>query len=195
MDILYGQGHPDTVKRNFKATYIPPAAIGDSSAAAGTFTVAEANALAGAGVTNADLVKLRSITVPAATVNLLANTDRAVKVKVVALAAVDTAGGVFAWSPGAAAIIQRVFLDVTTKSTGACTVDVGVAANATTLSDILLDGVDVGTAAGLFDNITEKGTNGRSRQRCGATQYVTGSVASGASAGIVGNAYIEYILI
>lgn len=182
MSVHIGAGHPDTTKRNFEAEYIPPAALGDSTAAASTATVAEINTLHG-------------ITADVNELNLLDGTDRIVRVEVVNLAAVDTAGGLFAWSPGAAAIIQRVFLDVTTKATAACTVDVGVAANGTTLSDVLIDGLDVNAAAGLFDNITDKGSNGKSRQRCGATQYVTGSVASGASAGIVGKAYIEYILI
>ena len=132
------------------------------------------------------------LTVTPEEMNQLTGIDRAVKVAVVPLGAVDTAGGVFAWKPGVACIIQRVFLDVTTKSTGACTLDVGVAANGTTSSATLIDGVDV-AAAGLFDNITDKGTDGKSRQRCSTTQYVTASKASGATAGLAGNAYIEYV--
>lgn len=123
----------------------------------------------------------------------LANTDRALLIERVALTAADTAGGLFAWTPGFACLVERVLLDVTTKATGACTADIGVAANATTLNDTLLDGVDVGTAAGLFDNIENKGTNGKARQKVTSTQSVTGSVASGASAGIVGFAYIHYV--
>jgi len=153
--------------------------------------------ISGIAVTSsaAELNKLDGATVTTAEINLLAGTDRIVRTEVVPLAAVDTAGGVFAWAPGAAAIIQRVFLDVTTKTTEACTIDVGVANDGTTLSDTLIDGLDINAATGLFDNITDKGVNGKSRQRCGATQYVTGSMASGASAGLVGNVYIEYILI
>lgn len=119
------------------------------------------------------------------------------KVAKVALAAADTAGGLFAWqNPEASSIIVvRTLLDVTTKSTGACTVDVGTTAtNATTSSDNLLDGVDVGTAAGLFGSINEAGTNGKSRQKLAAGKWVTGSKATGATAGIVGSAYIEYFL-
>lgn len=136
-----------------------------------------------------------SVSSTAAELNLLDATDRICRVEVVALAAVDTAGGVFAWTPGAAAIIKGLFLDVTTKATSACTVDCGVAANGTTLNDTLIDGLDINAAAGLFSNHKNPGTNGLADLRCGATQYVTGSVASGASAGIVGNAYIEYILV
>lgn len=133
------------------------------------------------------------LVVTAKEVNQLEGIDRAVKIAVVPLSAADTPGGVLAWSPGVAVIIQRVFLDVTTKATGACTLDVGVANDGTTLSDTLINGLDVNTAAGLFDNITDKGANGKSRQRCSATQYVTASKASGAAAGLKGSAYIEYI--
>lgn len=119
-------------------------------------------------------------------------TFRPVKVKKVSLNAVDTAGGVFSFQPGVACIVERLVLDVTTQSTGACTVDAGISANATTLNDTLIDGVSV-AASGLKDNIEDKGTNGKARQRCSATQFVTGSVASGASAGLVGSAYIHYI--
>ena len=136
-----------------------------------------------------------SVTVTAAEINLLDGTDRIVKVEVVALAAVDDAGGVFAWSPGAAALIKDVYIDLTTKATGACTIDVGIANNGTTLSNTLIDGLDINAATGLFNSHQNGGANGLPYRRCGATQYVTGSVASGASAGIVGSAYIEYILI
>lgn len=115
----------------------------------------------------------------------------------VPLAAVDTAGGLFAWkNPEAGAIlVTRVILDVTTKATGACTADVGTAANGTTSNDGLIDGVDVGTAAGVFDNLGTGGTNGKARQRLAAGSYVTGSVATGASAGIVGSALIAYVVL
>lgn len=121
--------------------------------------------------------------------------DRGVKVARVALTALDTGGGVFAWAnPEAGSIIvERVVLDVTTKSTGASTVDVGTTAtSATTSSDNLLDGVDLGTAVGTFDNLEESGTNGTSRQKLATGKWVTGSRASGAAAGLVGFAYIHY---
>jgi hypothetical protein len=56
-----------------------------------------------------------------------------------------------------------------------------------------MDGLDVNGATGVFDNVTDKGTNGKSRQRIATGKWVTGSKASGASAGIVGFAYIHYI--
>lgn len=113
----------------------------------------------------------------------------------VALAAVDTAGGVAAIAnpEGAAVIVTRVLIDVTTASTGACTVDAGIAANATTSADGLIDGQSV-AATGVFDNISDGGTNGKARAKWGATQYLTISKASGATAGLVGNVYVFYKL-
>lgn len=138
------------------------------------------------------------ITSTAAEMNLIANADRVPKVAKVALAAVDTGGGIFAWQndESSSIIVIRVGLDVTTAATAACTVDVGTTAtSATTSADNLIDGLDVNAAAGVFDNITDKGTNGKSRQKLAAGKWITGSKASGASAGLVGYAYIEYIVI
>lgn len=123
----------------------------------------------------------------------LAGGDKAINVKVVALAAVDTAGGVFAWAPGFACVVGPLIIDRTTKSTGACTIDAGIAANVTTLSDTLIDGVNAAATEAAESSIDNKGTNGAAFRKCGSTQAVTGSVASGASAGLVGFAYIPYI--
>lgn len=115
----------------------------------------------------------------------------------VALAAADTAGGVFAWANpmGATIHILSVEVDVTTVSTGACSLDIGVANDGTTLSDTIIDGASTATTARVIDNIKDAGTNGTSVQRCSSTQYVTGSVVGGgASAGLVGFAYITYRL-
>ena len=121
--------------------------------------------------------------------------DSATKVAKVALNAVDTAGGIFAWAnpENGAIIVERVYIDVTTHATAACTVDIGTTAtSATTLSDNLIDGVDVGTATITTDNLQSPSTNGKQLQRLAAGKWVTASTASGASAGIVGNAWIQY---
>ena len=90
-------------------------------------------------------------------------------------------------------LVGRVVLDVTTPSSGACTLDVGTTAtSATTLSDNLIDGLSVATAAQVADNLGNAGTNGKTRQKLATGKWVTGSVASGASAGIAGYAYIHY---
>ena len=116
----------------------------------------------------------------------------------VALGSGDGAGGILAWqNPETSAIVvTRLVIDRTTKSTGACTADFGSAANGTTSSDNLMDGADVGAAAAIEDNVTDGGANGKARQRLdtkgGTTDYVTGSKATGAAAGLAGNAYIFY---
>lgn len=122
--------------------------------------------------------------------------SRAVKVARVALTATaaTTGGAVAAWqNPEAGAIlITNVVLDVTTQSTGAAALDVGTTAtNATTSSDTLLDGVSV-AAAGTFDNVTDKGTNGKSRQRLASGKWVT-VTGSADTAGLVGFLYVYYV--
>jgi hypothetical protein len=124
-----------------------------------------------------------------------AELDRGALKKVTgALAAVDTGGGVFSWkNPEASDIlVEHVALVVTTKTTDACTVDVGTTAtNATTSSDTLIDGANVATA-GTYTNDESAGTNGKPFKRLAAGKWVTGSVASGASAGIKGTYEIYY---
>lgn len=119
----------------------------------------------------------------------------AVKKVVGALAAVDTGGGIFSWqNPEAGDIlIEHVALVVGTKTSAACSVDVGTTAtNATTSSDNLIDGKDISAAAGTFTNIESAGTNGKSAQRLATGKWVTASQASGASAGLVGTYEIYY---
>ena len=123
--------------------------------------------------------------------------NRIPKIAKVALGAKDTGGGVLAWAnPETTSIlIQRVIFDVTTKSTGACTLDVGTTAtSATTSSDNLMDGINVATA-GVFDNITNKGESGKSLQKLAKGKWVTASKATGSAAGLAGFAYIEYVVI
>lgn len=92
---------------------------------------------------------------------------------------------------GASAFVLRLLVRVTTVATGACTLDFGCAASATS-SDTLIDGLDVNTAIGAFSNVSDPGTNGNEAgDDLGATEYVTGSVATGDSTGLVGYAYIE----
>ncbi len=165
--------------------------IGAGAGTAVTASAAELNQLTGATITAAQLTALGAA---AGTVTF----DRSVKIARVALAALDTGGGVLSWAnPEAGSIIvNRVVLDVTTKATAACTIDVGTTAvSATTSSDDLIDGLDIGTAAGVFDNLGNAGTNGKTRQKLATGKWVTASMASGAAAGTVGFAYIHYNLI
>lgn len=114
----------------------------------------------------------------------------------VALGSATGNGGVLAWAnpEGVPIDIEGVKLDVTTKTTGAATIDVGVAANGTTTADNLIDGQDIGTAAGLFSTGKNGGTNGKPDQRMTASQFVTGT-ASANPAGLVGYAYITYLIL
>lgn len=121
--------------------------------------------------------------------------DRVKKVVKVALGAADTGGGVLSWAnpENSSIIITKLLVNITTKSTGACTLDFGTTAtNATTSSDNLMDGIDAGTAAALFDSASHATTTSL---LLASGKWVTGSKASGAAAGLVGNAYIEYILV
>lgn len=110
----------------------------------------------------------------------------------VTLADADAAGGILALAnpEGVDLIVTKLILNVTTVATGACTVDAGIAANGTTKVDNLIDGLDVHTATGAFADL---GTSGKRAKLWPAAQYLTVSMATGAAAGLEGNAYIEYI--
>ena len=107
----------------------------------------------------------------------------------------NTAGSLLAWAnpEGVPIMVTRFILDITTPATGAATADFGVAADGATSSDTLVDGVDIGSAAIVADNIDGGGTNGKSFAKMTASQYITGS-QSASSVGLVGNAYIEYFI-
>lgn len=111
----------------------------------------------------------------------------------VALAALDTAGGILAMAnpEGVDLIVTKLVLNVITVATAACTVDAGIAANATTSADNLIDGQDVNAATGAFGS--PSGTNGKPAVLWASNQYLTVSKVTGAAAGLAGYAYIEYI--
>lgn len=120
---------------------------------------------------------------------------RATLVERVALGSSDSAGGILAWANplDTSIFITKIVLDVTTVAAAACTIDVGTTAtSAATSSDNLIDGLDVNAAIITADNITDKGTNGKSRQKLASGKWVTGSKATGAAASLAGYAYIHY---
>jgi len=94
---------------------------------------------------------------------------------------------------GADLIITRFIINITTPATGAANVDAGVAATGTS-NDELLDGVDVGSAAILKDNIEEcvDGTVAAAVVEWGSAEYLT-VTPSATLAGLVGTYYVEYI--
>mgnify|MGYP001591174867 CR=1 FL=1 len=115
----------------------------------------------------------------------------------VALAATAGAGGVFNWQNPLKVAVQiiRVLVDVTVAAPAAVTVDVGTAADGATSSDNLIDGALLDAIA-LLDNIENRGTNGKSRQklaaRGGASDFIT-ATASATPTSLAGNAYIMFI--
>lgn len=100
----------------------------------------------------------------------------------------DTAGGLAALANPFGTLVYILGnsqLVVTTQSAGACTVSVGVAANATTLSATLFSGISV-AATGQ--------TNGVLVPSWSTTQFITASTASGASSGLVGFVAIPILI-
>ena len=100
-----------------------------------------------------------------------------------AIAGLSGSTGVFASlaNPfGYDVIITRAVLRITTQSTAASTLDIGVGANATTSNDGLLDGISA-AAAGLFDNAlaANAGTNGRPSQLWTSSTFLNVAEASG----------------
>jgi len=114
----------------------------------------------------------------------------------VPLAAIDSGGGIFAWTnpEPVAILVTNLCLDVTSASSAACSISAGTTiVSPATVSANLVDTLSVATI-GTFDNITDKGTNGKTRQRMPAGTWLTASTVSGASAGLAGNAYITYLV-
>lgn len=112
-----------------------------------------------------------------------------------ALTASDAAAGVFQLtnSSGGNLIITRVLIYVTTVASGTCTLDIGQGSGASTSYDNLLDGLDVRSATGIFDNIDDKGTNGEPRQIWTNGQYINASMKTGATSGLVGFYAVHYV--
>lgn len=113
-----------------------------------------------------------------------------------ALVASDALGGILSWqNPYSHTVeVDRLILDTTVKSTGASTADFGwTTTSGATSSDLLLDGVDLGTAIGTFDNIINKGVNGLATNNVPSGKWVTGSKASGAMAGLVGTYTLRFV--
>lgn len=90
-------------------------------------------------------------------------------------------------------LITRAILVVDTVAAAACTVDVGVAADATTSADNLIDGKDVNAATGYFDNLIAPGSNGLASKVWTTSQYVNVTKASGNANSLVGRLFVEVI--
>jgi hypothetical protein len=101
-----------------------------------------------------------------------------------------TSGVVAAWTNpfGRSILIHQVIADVTTASTGASTVDIGVGADATTASDNLMDGVSL-AATGQLNSQKNAGTNGNGCQKATSANAVTMEVKSGDVNGVAMSVY------
>ena len=111
------------------------------------------------------------------------------------LTASDTAAGVFSLLNSYATDLRAcVTTDVTTVATGACTLNIGVAATNIS-SDTLMDGIDVNAAVGMFSSISDSdaGTNGKAYRKWKSGEYLTASMATGATSGLVGTYLVEVI--
>ena len=111
------------------------------------------------------------------------------------LTASDAAAGILSYlNPEAAAwLVTDLIIKVDTGTSGACTADFGTAA--TNISaDNLLDGVDL-AVAGIYrtSTLADLGTNGVTTARLPASGYLTGSMATGATAGLAGS-FLAFVI-
>jgi hypothetical protein len=90
---------------------------------------------------------------------------------------------------GEAVIITKCIVNLTTASTGASTIDVGIGASASTLYDNLIDGLS-GATAGAYADL---GTNGKRAKLWPAAEYLTASEASGDTTGLVGELIVQWV--
>lgn len=116
----------------------------------------------------------------------------------VALAAVETAGGLLAWQnpESSQIIVDRFILNITAIDTANLIANFGVAADATTAGTNLLDGQGIKVAYSPIDNLVSGGAEGKSAvlvdEKGGTNDYITGSKESGEATGLTGYAYIHY---
>lgn len=104
------------------------------------------------------------------------------------LAVSDSAGGVFSLENtfGSDLVITRIILQVTTgASDSEARLDIGTASDATTSSNNLIDGLDV-SDVGIYDNISDKGSEGSSRLKFGNGAFLNASRSAGSLSGLVG---------
>jgi len=106
-----------------------------------------------------------------------------------------TAGGLLAvLNPTAKTVmVERMILDITAAVTAATTADIGIAANGTTSSDTLLDGVALNVAT-TRDNTVSGGTNGKGAAKWTSGQYITGTTSAALTTGFAGTYAIHYRL-
>lgn len=90
---------------------------------------------------------------------------------------------------GEAVIVTKCIVNITTASTGASTIDVGIGSSASTSYDNLIDGLS-GATAGAYADL---GTNGKRAKLWPAAEYLTASEASGDVAGLAGELIVQWV--
>lgn len=101
----------------------------------------------------------------------------------------DTGGGVLSWQNKFPfdILVTGAVVNVTTIATAACTLSIGgTSTSGTTSSSTLISGQDVHSATGAFTSAAPVAV------LVPQNKWITGSVASGASAGLVGYVYVAY---
>jgi hypothetical protein len=91
---------------------------------------------------------------------------------------------------GETILVHYGLMDVGTKSTGAATVDIGVS-TVSGSSDILFDGLDIGTAAGVFNSTVSGGSNGTGCVKLTSGQYITADTSADTT-GLVASLILVY---
>ncbi|MCB5277829.1 MAG: hypothetical protein LHW62_09075, partial [Candidatus Cloacimonetes bacterium] len=171
-------------------------AIGTTELAPGAVTATEiGSAAVTADKIGSDAVKTVNI-LDANVTNAKLATDN-VKIVTAALTAGAANAFCLAWeNPETVPIlVTRILVDITTAGgTAAAVLDFGAAADATTTSATLLDGVDANAVA-IYDNLLAANLGGtvvKLDEKGGTTAFITGQILTADAAALVGNAYIFY---
>lgn len=172
-------------------TSIVQSDVGKTVYASDNYTVDEAMS---AGIKIGTLVQYISATSGWVDLNTYYNRDGSIIYKGSMTAVTGTtANGVFSLTnpTGEPIIVEDVWFDITTGSSGAALIDVGMTNNGTASNDTLLDGV-VSSLVKLRSMVVDKGTNGGIRKVTGT--QVIGGTATATLAGLVGTYAIKYRL-
>lgn len=94
---------------------------------------------------------------------------------------------------GATVQIVSAVLVISTQSSGASTLDIGVGANASTSNDGLIDGLS-GATAGTYNNTNNGGTNGKAAQAWASTGYLNVAEASGNVDALVATLWVQVLV-
>lgn len=131
------------------------------------------------------------------TVAVTSSTIKATQVVPLVGNASTSGGGIASWTPpqgGAGIVVTRCTVNITTKSTGAANLSAGVAANATTSATNLITASAVGGAAVVLDSINLQITATTPTAVAMASGSAVTFTGSATTVGMVGTAYIEYLL-